>query len=86
MTDQNRTQPQPNQPPHDEGRRERPDDEEPDRFEEKRLNRDRSVVEQANHGLGPQTAGYQPRRRVCALTIALPIVAGVLQTALYSTG
>ena len=63
MTDQNRTQPQPNQPPHDEGRRERPDDEEPDRFEDKRLNRDRSVVEQANQGQGPQNVGDQSRTR-----------------------
>ena len=62
MTDQQRTQPQPLNP-EDEGRRERPDDEEPDRFEEKRLNRDRSVVEQANQGQGPLNVGDQSRAR-----------------------
>jgi hypothetical protein len=62
MTDQNRTQPQ-TVKPHDEGRRERPGDEEPDRFEDKRTNRDRSVVEQENQGHGPLNVGDQSRAR-----------------------
>jgi hypothetical protein len=62
MTDQKRTQPQ-NAPPEDEGRRERPDDQEPDRFDRKRVNRDRSVVEQANQGQGPLNVGDQSRTR-----------------------
>jgi len=62
MTDQKRTQPQ-TVPPRDEGRRERADDEEPDRFDDKRTNRDRSVVEQENQGHGPQNVGDQSRAR-----------------------
>jgi hypothetical protein len=62
VTDQKRAQPQ-STPPRDEGRRERPDDEEPDRFEDKRTNRDRSVVEQGNQGHGPLNVGDQSRAR-----------------------
>jgi hypothetical protein len=62
MTDQKRTQPQ-DAPPHDDGRRERPDDEEPNRFERERVNRDRSVPEQANQGQGPMNVGDQSRTR-----------------------
>ena len=62
MTDQKRSQPQP-VTSHDEGRRERPDDEEPDRFDDKRTNRDRSVLEQENQGHGPLNVGDQSRAR-----------------------
>ena len=64
MTDQKRTQPQPqNPPPKHEGRRQRPDDEEPDRFDPERVNRDRGVAEQANQGQGPLNVGDQSRTR-----------------------
>ena len=62
MTDQKRTQPRTSKP-RDEGRRERPDDQEPNRFEDKRTNRDRSVVEQENQGHGPLNVGDQSRAR-----------------------
>jgi hypothetical protein len=62
MTDQKRTQPQSDTPP-DTGRRERPDDQEPDRFDRKRVNRDRAVAEQDNQGQGPMHVGDQSRTR-----------------------
>jgi hypothetical protein len=62
VTDQKPTQPQPT-PPREEGRRARPDDEEPDRFDDKRANRDRGVVEQENQGHGPLNVGDQSRAR-----------------------
>jgi hypothetical protein len=62
MPDQKPTQPQ-DLPADDPGRRERPDDEEPARFERKRVDRDRSVAEQANQGQGPNNVGDQSRTR-----------------------
>ena len=62
MTDQKRTQQQ-NLPPQDAGRRERPDDEEPDRFDRKKQDRTRAVPEQANQGQGPLNVGDQSRTR-----------------------
>jgi hypothetical protein len=63
MTDQKRTQPHKGAPIDDDGRRERPDDEEPERFERERVDRDRSVTEQANQGQGPLNVGDQSRTR-----------------------
>jgi hypothetical protein len=62
MTDQKLTQPHKNAPV-DEGRRERPDDEEKNRFDRERVDRDRSVAEQANQGQGPLNVGDQSRTR-----------------------
>lgn len=68
MTDQNPTQPKKPTQPQDparqnSGRREREDDMDPDRFDEERLNRDRSVIEQENQGHGPLNVGDQSRSR-----------------------
>jgi hypothetical protein len=62
MDDQKRTQPQPGKRLTDD-HHERPADDEEDRFDEKRVNRDRSVVEQANQGQGPLNVGDQSRAR-----------------------
>ena len=61
MTDQKHTQPQKVQP-QDTGHHER-DEEQPDRFDKKRQDRDRSVTEQANQGQGPLNVGDQSRTR-----------------------
>jgi hypothetical protein len=62
MTDEKFTQPQNIAPP-DTGERQRPDDEEPDRFDREKVDRTRAVPEQANQGQGPLNVGDQSRTR-----------------------
>ena len=59
MIDQQRTQPKDGE----KGRRERPDDEEPDRFDKDQQDRTRAVPEQSNQGQGPLNVGDQSRAR-----------------------